>query len=593
MTKLGLMVRLAVVLSLGSGAIAFCSLSAIAQEVGNREWETQNGEEQPASTPESSLEEISTVQLNGSAELTEVQAAHEPQRSTPVPLSEVEQPATTIEDWVAQIEASLVQITNVRLEETEAGLQVILETAEGELAVSETRTVGNALIADIPNAAIAEEFSQTEPIEGIALVSVTSLPGDRVRVAITGTDASPVAEVTATGLSVTLGEAVAGTEDDAIQVVVTGEQDEGYSPSDSSITRFDAPLLDTPLSVQVIPRQVFEDQGANTLQDVLQNASSVSVTGESPRAVGAAVTIRGFFADNLILRNGIFQYDTFFSPNTLANVERVEVLGGPASILTGQVQPGGVLNLVTERPLARPVYDIEAGYGSFNTFQGAIDLTGPLDADRNVLYRFNAFASGTDTFIENIDPRREFFVTPAVSVQIGENTRLLLEGEYLSVQAPNELGLPLQGTIFDNPNGEIPRNLNIGDPDFDDPVERVRTRVGYDLEHQFNEDWSLRHTFYYNWFVAPEQRTSGFNALLDDGRTVERNFSTRDQTQDSYQVTAGVLGNFATGSIDHQLAFGVEYFPIETRVEGSFGGVLPSIDIFNPSYGNTGLFHSK
>ncbi|MCU0565699.1 MAG: AMIN domain-containing protein [Oculatellaceae cyanobacterium Prado106] len=153
MTKLGLMVRLAVMLSLGSGGIVLGSLPAIAQETGGDDRTSGQVNE-----VEQSLHP-STARLSARAE------AHPPiHSSTPVPLSELEQPATTIEDWIAQIEASLVQITNVRLEETEAGLQVILETAEGELAVSETRTVGNALIADIPNAAIAEEFSQTEPI---------------------------------------------------------------------------------------------------------------------------------------------------------------------------------------------------------------------------------------------------------------------------------------------------------------------------------------------------------------------------------------------------------------------------------------------
>jgi iron complex outermembrane receptor protein len=192
-------------------------------------------------------------------------------------LHELEQPATTIEDWVAQIEASLTQITAVRIETTEAGLQVILETAEGSIAPPETRSVGNALIADILNATIAEEFSQSEPIEGIALVSVTQLPSDRVRVAITGTDAPPMAEVTseAQGLAfaVTLGDAeFVAAEDEAIQVVVTGEQDEGYNPSNTSIgTRTDAPLRDIPQSIQVVPQQVLEDQQINTFNEALQN----------------------------------------------------------------------------------------------------------------------------------------------------------------------------------------------------------------------------------------------------------------------------------------------------------------------------------
>ena len=124
------------------------------------------------------------------------------------------QAATTVDEWVAQIEASLVQIIDVRVEDTEAGLQIVLETAEGELAAPTPQTAGNALIADIPNAVLAlpegDFFEAFGPSEGIALVSATNEPGDQVRVAITGTDAPPVAEVTATGVAVTLGEVVAG-----------------------------------------------------------------------------------------------------------------------------------------------------------------------------------------------------------------------------------------------------------------------------------------------------------------------------------------------------------------------------------------------
>jgi hypothetical protein len=182
-------------------------------------------------------------------------------------LNDLDQPATTVDEWMQQIAQSLVQVIGVQVNSTEDGVEVILETADGSLAVPETRTMGTALIADIPNATIAEEFSQANPIEGIALVNVTSLPGNRVRVAITGTDAPPVAEVTAEAqglaFAVTLGEAGTAAEEESIQVVVTGEQDEGYnSSSASTATRTDTPLRDIPQAITVVPRQVIEDRNA-------------------------------------------------------------------------------------------------------------------------------------------------------------------------------------------------------------------------------------------------------------------------------------------------------------------------------------------
>jgi iron complex outermembrane receptor protein len=267
-------------------------------------------------------------------------------------LSELEQPATTIEDWVAQIEASLVQITGVRVETTEAGLQIVLETAEGrELATPTTQTVGNALIADIPNAVLVlpegGAFEQFAPAEGIALVSVTNEPGNRVRVAITGTDAPPVAEVTATGLAVTLGEAIVGAEDDAIQVVVTGEQDGYRVPNASSATRTDTPIRDIPSSIQVVPRQVIEDRGITNVGEALQNTSGTNGSSDAPN-------LRGFSTFDSVFVNGTRRGRLGFDNPTTDNIERIEVLKGPASVLFGQGSPGGIINLVTKEPLSEP-----------------------------------------------------------------------------------------------------------------------------------------------------------------------------------------------------------------------------------------------
>ena len=87
-------------------------------------------------------------------------------------VADVEQPATTMAEWVAQIEAARVQIIGVRIEEIEAGLQIVLETAEGALPTPTTAMVGNALIAEIPNAVLVlpegDAFEQFEPAAGIA-----------------------------------------------------------------------------------------------------------------------------------------------------------------------------------------------------------------------------------------------------------------------------------------------------------------------------------------------------------------------------------------------------------------------------------------
>ena len=192
-------------------------------------------------------------------------------------------PATAVAERIAQIEASLVQIINVSVEETAAGVQVILTTADGELAEPALTVSGDALIAEIPNALLAlqssDEFQQFEPTEDIVLVQVTELSDNRVQVVITGADAVPTAVVSsaATGLilSVTPGVAQVNNESgESLRIVVTGEEGSRYvEPNTSTATRTDTPLRDIPQTNQVVPREVLEDQQVITLGEALRNVS--------------------------------------------------------------------------------------------------------------------------------------------------------------------------------------------------------------------------------------------------------------------------------------------------------------------------------
>lgn len=498
--------------------------------------------------------------------------------------SDADQPITMVAEWMAQIEATSVQITRVRLESIEAGLQVVLETPEGELATPTTTVSGNALIMEIPNAVLAlpegDSFEQFNPAEGIALVQVTNEPGDRVRVAITGADAPPGAQVTATGLTVTLGEAVAGTEGDAIQVVVTGEADEGYNPSSASTaTRTDTPLRDIPQSIQVIPQQILEDQQVTRLDDALRNAPGVVRGDVSPRVSGFEATlIRGFAATYLI--NGLEENTSntpIFEPATL---ERLEVLRGPASVLYGQGSTGGIVNLVTKQPLSEPYYSLAAAVGSFDFYRGSLDLSGPLNNSGTVLYRFNTAAQTTESFIDFFDSQR-YVLAPVLSWQINDNTSVTFEAEYAQITEPFEQGVPAVGTVLPNPNGDIPRNRYISEPS--DTGQYESFRIGYDLQHRFSEKWQLRNAFR---FIAYGISRAGVfsTSLEEDGRTLNRGLQNADFEDLIYNLDTYAVGEFSTGSIQHQLVAGVNLFRQDAEVVGFVREAAP-LDLFDPVYG--------
>jgi iron complex outermembrane recepter protein len=533
-----------------------------AQEVGNGESGMGNGEEQV-----------------GNGESGRAIYLHSP-LPTPYSLSDLDQPATTVEDWIAQIEASLVQITDVRVEETEAGLRVVIETESGSLEVPETRVVGNALVADISNATIAEEFSQVNPIAGIALISVTELPGDRVRVAITGTDATPVAEVTTEGqglaFAVRLGDADAVAEEDAIQVVVTGEQNEGYNPSRiTTATRTDTPLRDIPASIQVIPQQVIEDQGVTGLQDAVRNNAPGVTTSNSYAGTGQGEFIIRGFRQDYNFRNG-FRSGKFGYIADLADVERIEVLRGPASILFGQLQPGGIVNLVTEQPLSEPTYTIEFTGGQFSFYRPELDFSGPLTENGELLYRLNAAYQNTGSFRDEVNSER-FFIAPVLQWNISENTTLTVDFSYLYNDPVFDRGL----VALSDGSLELPINRFLGYPALDDYAEE-QVRAGYRFEHRFNEDWELRNVFAFSSVLQTGFHSDFAGGLIDD-RFVPREYLDAEFLNEEYGLQTDLIGRFNTGSIQHQLLVGFDL----NRTTDSYvtqSAPLPNLDIFDPNY---------
>jgi iron complex outermembrane receptor protein len=471
-------------------------------------------------------------------------------------LSELKQPATTVEEWVSQFPARQVQITGVQINITEVGIEVILEST-GDLNAPLTSIVGNALIVEIPDAVLAlpdrDEFQQANPIAGIALVSVTSLPNNRVRVAITGVDAPPVAVVSPSpqglALTITPGIETTATDEDAIQVVVTGEQD-GYAPSNATTaTRTETPLNEIPQSIQVIPRQVLEDQRVIRLQDATRNVSGVQ-SGDSFGGSRDEFIIRGFRQFNTF-RDGFRDSRNLFRDT--ANIERIEVLKGPASVLFGTLEPGGVINIITEQPLTEPFYSFELQAGSFGFIRPEIDLSGPVSPELDVFYRLNLAYERSDGFRDFDQDIDRIFVAPVLAIEFSDRTRLNLEFDYLRDERPFDRGV-----------------VAIGDGVADIPVERI---LGEPDDLRRTEAWSAGYRFEHD-----------FN---DETGELTRFYSSNDDLREVYELQTNLVGNFNTGSIAHTLLFGVDW---SRQVDDGFNQspedfVAAPINIFDPVYG--------
>ncbi|MDZ7960268.1 MAG: TonB-dependent siderophore receptor [Aulosira sp. DedQUE10] len=520
-------------------------------------------------------------------------------------LNENERPATTVKRWLSQ---GLIQVTGVKLRQTDKELEVILEATGSDKLQPVSKNEGNNLIADIPNAQLnlpsGSEFRQENPADGITGVTVTNIDANTIRVTVTGEVSSPKVElfdgdeglifgVTTTAATATQPpetpqkpaseppqEEPAAQPDEPIELVVTGEQDGYRVPNSSSGTRTDTPLRDIPQSIQIVPQQVLREQQITRLDDALRNVAGVTPEFTSGPAV--YYRIRGFnLSDNNLLRDGLPDPGVGDLVE-LASVERVEVLRGPASVLFGLGSPGGNINIVTKRPLSEPFYAVDATVGSYSFYRGALDLSGPLNDSKTVLYRLNAAYRNSDSFVDSYSSEN-LSISPVFSVAIGKRTNLTLAADYIETRDSGiEFGVPTVGTIFANPNGKIPRNRNLTEPS--DEINGTTTRVGYQLEHKFSDNWSLSNAFRYGFRTYDSTQTRP-GSLDANNQTISRSFSITESYFTNYTLTTNVVGKFSTGSIGHQLLFGVDLNRYMNGYPRFASADAASIDIFNPVYG--------
>jgi iron complex outermembrane receptor protein len=495
--------------------------------------------------------------------------------------------ATTVKQWVAQMEAAQVQVTGVKLEPTATGLDITLETAEGKpLQVDATkfRREGNSLIAEIPNAVLAlpeqgQTFVADNPTADIAIVQVTQRSG-AIRVSVAGKEALPKTEVTLRtgGLAYSLNPEGDDTDE---EIVVTGEGRGTYRvPNASTATRTDTPIRDIPQSIQVVPRQVLEDRNVRTVGEAVETVSGVVETlsylaGSTP--VFTARSIRGFQEDlTSSFRNG-FREEGGGQLSLIGTTEQVEVLKGPASVLFGALEPGGVINLVTRQPLAEPYYKIGFEAGNFGQYQPSIDFSGPLITDKSVLYRLIAAFRGGGDF-QDTTRVETTTIAPSLTFRLGERTNLNLYyeyGRYNADRSPYPVPLLSDGRL-------PPKNLF---PAYFSAIDVESHRVGYTLNHEFNEEWQIRHHLAAR-FTDQRRRENTPAGVLDDRFLTGHQLSVANGSRSSYFGQIDLVGKFKTGTISHQLVAGFDF----SSVEGNAGffytpnGNLPDLDIFNPNY---------
>jgi iron complex outermembrane receptor protein len=367
-----------------------------------------------------------------------------------------------------------------------------------------------------------------------------------------------------------------------VEVTSSATPGSDYVATASSVgTKTDTPILETPQSVSVITRDQIDNLAATSLQDTLRyTAGASAINGQSLNF--DEVSLRGF-GDASIFRDGlVIQYNGYYGTVEPYGLERVEVLKGPASILYGQLSPGGAVNVVTKRPVETAFTEIRTDVGSENRYQAALDTGGPIDSRGHWLYRVTTLVRDSDTFVDYV-PDNRLYVAPSLTWRPTDRTSLTFLLSRQFSETAWTWGLPAQGTVLPNINGTIDYRRFTSEPDFD-TYQTTNVSLGYILDQKFDDHWSFQQTARYLHSDLLWRSAYGL-ALQADQRTLTRMAYDRVDEADTYLVDTHVQGKWDGERIAPTVLFGVDYQNRSSERTERRGFGLASIDLFNPVYG--------
>ncbi|NJL19562.1 MAG: TonB-dependent siderophore receptor [Leptolyngbyaceae cyanobacterium SM1_3_5] len=504
---------------------------------------------------------------------------------------------------VQPVQAQSLQTVDVQIVAGDRNLTIQLQGSIEPLTPLPATTDGNTLLIEIPNAQLRSPQTQENPTADIAAVEITQSDRGSILVRVVGAAAVPIATTAPTpqGLQIEIAAAplaepppalstpptssttaidLLAPAENAIRIIATGDRT-SYRIGESSVgTRTDTDILNVPQSIQVIPEQVIEEQGARSLGETARNTAGVTTGRISSGSLATEFVIRGFATEN-ILRNGLRDTTQQFATG-ITNVDRLEILRGPASVLFGQGSLGGTVNIVTEIPLDEPTYELEYLIGQDDLHRGSIDFSSPFSPDSDLGFRLNMAYESSGSFRE-FEESNFLFIAPTVTLINTADTTLIADLEYLNVRSSGTASeLPALGTVVDSPFGSIDRTTNLGEPSLSESRSNL-TRLGYRIDHRLSDDWRIRNEFLAAFSDVGENTGVIPVSVLADGRSLRRVLTRNPSTNTSITFNTNVVGQFSTGSIDHELLFGVELFSDSLRDQIDIINVA-TIDLFDPEY---------
>jgi outer membrane receptor for ferric coprogen and ferric-rhodotorulic acid len=370
------------------------------------------------------------------------------------------------------------------------------------------------------------------------------------------------------------------------QIQVTAQKLDSYTTDRSrTATPLNIAVRDTPQSLSVVPQQRIEDQALQTVTDVVNNVTGVSVNQYETHRAG--FTARGFDIDNLQIDGVPTTWDQPWSSGevvgSLASYERVEVVRGATGLMTGAGNPSAAINLVRKRATSKELAgNAEVGIGSWNERRGMVDVSTGVNASGTVRARVVGEYQRSDSWVDLLKSRSH---TLYGTVEADLAPRTVLSAGYSrqknEPKGPMWGGLPYWYTDGSKTNWDVSKTSAAGWTRWESEYQNLFAN----LEHSLDNGWTLRASFSQGdrkadsallYLSGVPDRVTGLGLGAFAGSYITH---TR---QDDFRLHAS--GPFELAGRKHEAAFGYMHskqeFSADSRA-ADYGAGYPAVGNFN------------
>ena len=359
-----------------------------------------------------------------------------------------------------------------------------------------------------------------------------------------------------------------------------------------SATKTDTPIIETPQSLSVVTSDEIRDRQAETMAQALSYTPGFTASSTAFNRTADRFRIRGFSVESATggsLRDGLrLQTNSYDGIQEPYGLERVEVIRGAASVLYGQLSPGGMVNGVSKRPTEAPLHELNLQAGSNDRKQLSADFSGPLAGSDTLSYRLTLLSRNSDTQQDHLNDDR-FYIAPALTWRPDEDTSLTLLSFYQKTDT--RFPAPLAYQLVEGVGKgafTIGRHDFIGEPDYDD-MNGEMSALGYEFRHNFNEHFTVNHKLRYSesdvkWRYLQAQTSAAAIRNAANTGILARQYSDRHERARTLATDTNIVSKWQLGSVEHTALVGFDGYDISYDSH-NFRGAAPSLDLSRYNYG--------